>query len=100
VGETMPALRRHSGWAAAAGAAFATLGAAAGVVFCDRILVRLDAAITEQEILQAELEAAHRTTMEFRSLAYHDDKARLGRLPTGACIDAVQERVAATPQVR
>ena len=92
-------LRRLLGWAAPAGAAFATLAAAAGVAFGDRptvfgalallatvamvpllfrglatpILVRLDAAITERGILQAELDAAHKTKEELRDLAYHDD---------------------------
>jgi diguanylate cyclase (GGDEF)-like protein len=93
------ALRRHLGWAAPAGAAFATLAAAAGAALHDRptvfgalaliaavavwsllfrglaarILVRLDAAITEREVLLADLDTARRTKEEFRDLAYHDD---------------------------
>jgi diguanylate cyclase (GGDEF)-like protein len=93
------ALRRHLGWAVPAGAAFATLAAAAGAAFRDRptvsgaltliaavallpllirglatrILVRLDDGITERETLQAELDAARKTKDEFRDLAYHDD---------------------------
>jgi len=93
------ALRRHLGWAAPAGAAFATLAAAAGAALHDRptvfgalaliaavavssllfrglaarILVRLDAAITEREALLADLDTARRTKEEFRDLAYHDD---------------------------
>ena len=92
-------LRRLLGWAAPAGAAFATLAAAAGVAFGDRptvfgalallatvamvpllfrglatpILARLDTAITERGILQAELDAAHKTKEELRDLAYHDE---------------------------
>jgi diguanylate cyclase (GGDEF)-like protein len=91
-------LRRLLGWAAPAGAAFATLAAATGAAFSDRptafgalaliatvamvpllfrglatpILVRLDAAITERETLQVELDAAHKAKEEFRDLAYHD----------------------------
>ncbi|HYN02664.1 MAG TPA: GGDEF domain-containing protein [Vicinamibacteria bacterium] len=37
------------------------------------ILARLDAAITERGILQAELDAAHKTKEELRDLAYHDE---------------------------
>jgi len=91
-------LRRLVGWAAAFGAAFATLAAAAGAMLNDRptvlgalalvatvamvpllfrrlatpILVRLDAAITERATLQAELEAAQKAMEELRGLAYHD----------------------------
>ena len=97
-GAELSQLRRLVGWAAPAGAAFATLAAAAGAAFSDRptafgalaliatvtmvpllfrglatpILVRLDAAITERETLQAELGAAHKEKEEFRDLAYHD----------------------------
>jgi len=93
------ALRRHLGWAAPVGGAFAALVAAAGAAFGDRptiwgalvlvaavalvallagglasrIQVRLDAAVIERETLQAELDAARRTKEEFRNLAYHDD---------------------------
>ncbi len=93
------ALRRHLGWAAPVGAAFAALAAAAGAAFRDRptvfgvlalvaavamlpllfrglatrVLGRLDAAMTEREALQAELDAARKTKDEFRDLAYHDD---------------------------
>lgn len=93
------ALGRHLGWAALAGAAFATLAAAAGAALSDRptvlgalvlvaavamvpllfrgvatrILARLDAARTERETLLAELAAARTTEEEFRNLAYHDD---------------------------
>ena len=93
------ALRRLVVWAAPAGAAFATLAAAAGVAFRDRptafgalllvaalamvplllgglaarILVRLDAATTERDTLQAELDTAHETRDAFRNLAHHDD---------------------------
>jgi diguanylate cyclase (GGDEF)-like protein len=95
---TDSALRRHLGWAARAGAAFATLAAAAGATFRDRptvfgalvlvaavamlpllfrglanrILVRLDDAVAERDTLQAELDAARKTREELRSLAYHD----------------------------
>ena len=84
---------------AAAGAAFATLAAAAGAAFGDRptvfgalalvatvamvpllfrglatpILARLDAAITERGTLQAELGAAHKAKEALRDLAYHDE---------------------------
>jgi diguanylate cyclase (GGDEF)-like protein len=37
------------------------------------ILARLDAAITERGILQAELDAAQKTKEELRDLAYHDE---------------------------
>jgi diguanylate cyclase (GGDEF)-like protein len=93
------ALRRHLGWVAPAGAAFATLAAAAGAAFGDRptvfgalvlfvavaiwplvyrrlatrILVRLAAASAERQALRAELDLARRTKAEFRDLAYHDD---------------------------
>jgi diguanylate cyclase (GGDEF)-like protein len=93
------ALERHLGWAAPAAGGFATLAAAAGAAFYDhptvfgavavitavitlpllsrgltkRILRRLEVAITEREIFEAELDAAHRTKDEFRDLAYHDD---------------------------
>src|SRR5512143_1052448 len=79
------ALRSHLGWAAPAGAAFATLTAAAGAAlgdrptvlgavvlmgalailpllfrsFATRILARLEAAVTERGAFQAELDAAH-----------------------------------------
>ena len=92
-------VRRVLGWAAPAGAAIATLAAAAGVAFGGRptvfgalallatvamvpllfrrlatpILARLDAAITERGILQAELDAAQKTKEELRDLAYHDE---------------------------
>jgi diguanylate cyclase (GGDEF)-like protein len=93
------ALRRQLGWAAPAFAAFAILAAAAGAAFRDRpsvfgalavitavamlpllfrglakrILVRLEAAITEREVFLAELDSAHKTKEELRDLAYHDD---------------------------
>jgi diguanylate cyclase (GGDEF)-like protein len=93
------ALRRHLVWAVPAGAAFATLAAAAGAAFrgrptvlgalaliaavallpllirglARRILLRLEVAVTEREIFRAELDAAHRTKDEFRDLAYHDN---------------------------
>jgi diguanylate cyclase (GGDEF)-like protein len=93
------ALKRHLRWAAPAAAAFATLAAAAAAAFRDRptffgalavlltlamvpLLVeglamrlrrRLEVAITEREVFQAELDAACRTTEEFRDLATHDD---------------------------
>jgi diguanylate cyclase (GGDEF)-like protein len=93
------ALRRHLAWAAPAAAGFATLAAAAGAAFHDRptvfgallvigavailpllsrglarrLLGRLEVAITEREIFQAELDAAHRTKDAFRDLAYHDE---------------------------
>ena len=92
-------LRRILGWAAPVGAAFAALAAAAGAALGDRptvfgalallatvamvplllrrlatrVLVRLETAITEQETLRADLDAAHRTKEELRDLAYHDD---------------------------
>jgi len=92
-------LRRLLAWAAPAGAAIATLAVAAGAAFGDRptvfvalvalatvaavfllcqglatrILARLDAAVTERDRLEAELDAAHRTKEEFRNLASHDD---------------------------
>jgi diguanylate cyclase (GGDEF)-like protein len=98
-GAQLAQLRRLLGWATPAFAAFATLAAAAGAAYRDRptvfgalaliatvamvplllralatpILVRLDAAITERETLQAELDAAHKAKEEFRELAYHDD---------------------------
>lgn len=85
-------------WAAPAGAAFTALAAVAGAAFRDRptvfgalalmaavamvpllfrglatrILAGLNAAITERETLQAELDAAQKTKEEFRDLAYHD----------------------------
>ena len=94
-----PALRRNLGWAAPAGAAFATLAAAAGAAFNDRptvlgaltviaavamlpllfrelakqILVRLEAASTDRDVFLAELDSAHKTKEELRGLAYHDD---------------------------
>jgi diguanylate cyclase (GGDEF)-like protein len=93
------ALRRHLAWAVPAGAALATLAAAAGAEFRDRptvlgalaliaavallpllirglatrILVRLEAESTERKTLQDELDAARRTKDEFRDLAYHAD---------------------------
>jgi len=92
-------LRRLLAWAAPAGAGVASLAVAAGAAFADRpsvivglvvlttvvavyrlcqrlatrILARLDFAVSEQDRLEAELEAAHRTKEEFRTLAYHDD---------------------------
>jgi predicted signal transduction protein with EAL and GGDEF domain len=92
-------LRRLLASAAPAGAAIATLAVAAGAAFGDRptvfvallalatvaavfllcqglatrILARLDAAVTERDRLEAELDAAHRTKEEFRNLASHDD---------------------------
>ena len=98
-------LRRRLGWAAPVGAAFAALAAAAGAALGDRptvfgalallaivamlplllqglatsILARLDAATTDRENLQAELDAAHEAKEAFRELAYHDD---LTGLPT------------------
>ncbi len=93
------ALRRLLVWGTPAGAAFATLAAGAGVAFRDRptvfgglvlvaavamvpllfrglavrLLARLEGASTERDVLQAELEAAHRTRDVLRNLAYHDD---------------------------
>jgi diguanylate cyclase (GGDEF)-like protein len=98
-------LRRLLAWAAPAGAGIATLAVAAGAAFGDRptvfaalvvlaivvavfrlcqglatrILARLDAAVTERDKLEAELDAAHTTKEQFRNLAYHDD---LTGLPT------------------
>jgi len=88
----------YLGWAAPAGAAFATLSAVAGAAFRDRptvfgalvvgavvmvpLLFRgiatrvrafLDAAVAERESLRAELDAAQKAKEELRSLAYHDD---------------------------
>jgi diguanylate cyclase (GGDEF)-like protein len=93
------ALRRLLVWGTPAAAAFATLAAGAGVAFRDRptvfgglvlvaavamvpllfrglavrLLARLEGASTERDILQADLEAAHRTRDVLRDLAYHDD---------------------------
>jgi diguanylate cyclase (GGDEF)-like protein len=93
-----PALKRHLRWAAPAAAAFAALAVATAVAFGDRptvfgalavlltlamvpvlvgglarrLLRRLEVATTEREVFQAELEAAWRTTEEFRALANHD----------------------------
>jgi diguanylate cyclase (GGDEF)-like protein len=93
------ALRRLLGWAVPAGAAFATLLAAAGAALRDRptifgalaliaavatssllfrelskrILTRLDTMIAERKGLEVELDAARMTNQEFRDLAYHDD---------------------------
>lgn len=85
-GDCLPLLS----WAAAAGIAFATLIAAAGVVFCDRILVRLDA------------DAASLTALRHARLTKDDssDPSPGGRLPAGACMDAVPERVATPPELR
>jgi diguanylate cyclase (GGDEF)-like protein len=92
------ALRRQLAWAAPAFAAFATLAAAAGAAFRDRptvfgalaviaavamlpllfrglakrVLLRLEAAITEREVFLTELDAARKTREELRGLAYHD----------------------------
>ena len=92
------ALRRQLGWVAPAFAASAALAAAAGAAFRDhatvfgglaviiavamlplmfrglakRILVRLEAAISEREVFLAELESAHKMGEELRGLAYHD----------------------------
>jgi diguanylate cyclase (GGDEF)-like protein len=97
-GAQLSQLRRLLGWAAPAGAVFAALAAATGAAFSDRptalsalaliatvamvplllrglatpILEHLDAAITERNTLQAELDAAHKAKEEFRDLAYHD----------------------------
>jgi diguanylate cyclase (GGDEF)-like protein len=93
------ALKRHLRWATPVAAAFATLAAGAAAAFRDRpsvfgalavlatlamvpllvgglarrLLRRLEVAITEREVFQAELDAACRTTEEFRDLANHDD---------------------------
>ena len=98
-------LRRLLGWSAPVGAAFAALAAAAGAALGDRptvlgalavlaivamlalllqglatsILAHLDAATTDQDNLQAELDAAHEAKEALRELAYHDD---LTGLPT------------------
>jgi diguanylate cyclase (GGDEF)-like protein len=93
------ALTRQLRWAAPGATAFAALGAVAAVAFRDhrtafsalavivtlamvpllvgglarRLQRRLDVAITEREVFQAELAAAGRTTAELRDLANHDD---------------------------
>jgi diguanylate cyclase (GGDEF)-like protein len=93
------ALKRHLRWATPVAAAFATLAAGAAAAFRDRpsvfgalavlltlamvpllvgglarrLLRRLEVAITEREVFQAQLDAACRTTEEFRDLANHDD---------------------------
>jgi diguanylate cyclase (GGDEF)-like protein len=93
------ALKRHIRWATPAAAALATLAAAAAAAFGDRptafgalavlltlamvplligglarrLLRRLEVAVTEREVFQAELEAACRTSDEFRDLATHDE---------------------------
>jgi diguanylate cyclase (GGDEF)-like protein len=92
------ALRRQLAWAAPAFAVSAALAAVGGAAFRERatvvgalavvtavamlpllfqglakrILVRLDAAITEREHFLAELESVHKTKEELRGLAYHD----------------------------
>ncbi len=91
-------IRRRVAWAAAAGAAFAMLAAAAGTLLRDRptvvgalalavtvavvplllrrvampVLEHLDAAIAARETLEAELDAARKAIEEYRGLAYHD----------------------------
>lgn len=97
-GEGDFALRRHLRWVGPAGTAFAVLATAAGAAFRDRptvlgalalltvvamlpllfrrlarrVLARLEVAITEREIFEAELDAAQKTKAELRDLAYHD----------------------------
>ena len=92
------ALRRRLGWAAPAGAAFASIIAAVGAALGDRpsafaalvlgaalatvalllrgltsfVLVRLSAAAAEADVLRAELDAMRQTNDAFRDLAYHD----------------------------
>jgi len=93
-----PALRRHLLLAAPVATAFAVLAVLAGAAFqarpstlgalsvlaavatgpllvgglVRRLLRRLEVAMTEREVFQAELDAAGRTTEELRDLANHD----------------------------
>ena len=93
------ALRRLLGWTTPAGAALATIAAAAGAAFADRpsvfgalvlvaivatvallfrelrarLVARLDGEVGEREALLTALVAARKTREELRTLAYHDN---------------------------